>query len=373
MQRGLALIRDLDMYGKDIVLTYEGDDKYRTHVGGLASIFVKGILVIYVTYLFYVMFTKGDSSVSVSTLINDVTKDVEILKPAKDGFDFAFSYTGSGVDYLIDPTYFKFTIQQVEQIWNNGTGTSSTSRNKTDIPYAKCGNNFAHEDQDEVRSLGIDDYYWPTTDEYSVAGTYYAQNFNYIEIKISKCTSGAWKTNTEIEEAMKDARFTMAIENSVVDMQDYTQPIKGVINDANFWELVPGLRKKTDIYIRKSQAEIQDDYIQLGFPEDEEFYQVVQKVDSFESETPEAEILTLYFRYDKTSEIYARQIFSLAELLGQAGGFFGALLAIGSVMIFIFSERLFVASILRKIYQIDTWQETERCKDKNSTSIHPHK
>jgi hypothetical protein len=172
---------------------------------------------------------------------------------------------------------------------------------------------------------------------------------------------------------MKDARFTMAIENSVVDMQDYTQPIKGVINDANFWELVPGLRKKTDIYIRKSQAEIQDDYIQLGFPENEEFYQVVQKVDSFESETPEAEILTLYFRYDKTSEIYARQIFSLAELLGQAGGFFGALLAIGSVMIFIFSERLFVASILRKIYQIDTWQETERCKDKNSTSIHPHK
>ena len=159
MQRGLALIRDLDMYGKDIVLTYEGDDKYRTHVGGLASIFVKGILVIYVTYLFYVMFTKGDSSVSVSTLINDVTKDVEILKPAKDGFDFAFSYTGSGVDYLIDPTYFEFTIQQVEQVWTNGTGTSSTSRNRTDIPYAKCGNNFAHGDQDEVRILGIDEYY----------------------------------------------------------------------------------------------------------------------------------------------------------------------------------------------------------------------
>ena len=83
------------------------------------------------------MLTKRDTRVSVSSLVTDVTKDVEVLKPGKNRFDFAFSYLASGVDYLNDPTYFELSMQQVEQEWLNTTGASSTSRVKTDIPYAK--------------------------------------------------------------------------------------------------------------------------------------------------------------------------------------------------------------------------------------------
>jgi len=126
-----------------------------------------------------------------------------------------------------------------------------------------------------------------------------------------------------------------------------------------FWDLVPSLRKRTDIFIRKNEAEFEDKYFQLGFPQEHEFFQVVERTDSFEAESDDGDILSLYFRYDKTSDIYERQIFSFAELLGQAGGFYGALFAGGSLLIFIFSERLFVSSVLKKIYQIDTWQERE--------------
>ena len=159
MKRGLSFIKGFDMYGKDIVLTYEGDDKYRTHVGGFASIVVKGVIITYIIYLFYVMFTKRDTSVSVSSLVNDVSKDVEILKPGQKGFDFAFSYTASEVDYLNDPTYFEFSMRQVEQEWLNTTGASSINRNKTGIPYEKCGENFSHDDQDQVKRLGINEFY----------------------------------------------------------------------------------------------------------------------------------------------------------------------------------------------------------------------
>jgi len=372
MKRGLSFIKGFDMYGKDIVLTYEGDDKYRTHVGGFASIVVKGVIITYIIYLFYVMLTKRDTSVSVSSLVNDVSKDVEILKPGKNGFDFAFSYTARGVDYLNDPTYFEFSMQQVEQVWPNKIGASYPYRFQKDIPYAKWGDNFSHDDQDQVKRLGINEFYWPTTDEYSVAGTFFSQNFNYIEIKLLKCTTGTWKTNTQIEDVMKDARFSLAMEYSVVDMKNYTKAVQGVINDGYFWELVPGLRKKSDIYIRKSEAEFEDGYVQLGSPQNQEFYQVSESSDSFESESSDGDILTIYFRYDKTSDIYKRQTYSLAQLLGQAGGFYWALLAIGSILIFMFSERLFVGSILRKIYQIDTWQEAERWEKNYSPSVHPH-
>lgn len=161
---------------------------------------------------------------------------------------------------------------------------------------------------------------------------------------------------------MKDARVSMALENTIVDMKDYKEPIKYIIDDGLYWELVPGIRKKTDVYIRQNEAEFEDNYIQIGFPDEREFYQVAMNTHSFESESGGGDILSIYFRYDKNSDIYNRQIYSLGELMGEAGGFYGALLAIGSIFIFIFSERLFVSSVLKQIYQIDNWQESEMTK-----------
>ena len=36
-QKVISFIRGNDFYGKDIVLTYKGDDKYRTNIGGMIS------------------------------------------------------------------------------------------------------------------------------------------------------------------------------------------------------------------------------------------------------------------------------------------------------------------------------------------------
>ena len=164
---------------------------------------------------------------------------------------------------------------------------------------------------------------------------------------------------------MKEVRFSMSVVNTLVDLQDYKEAIKYIIDDGLFWELVPGIRKKTDVFIRENGAAFEDGYIQLGFPTEFSFYQVDSSVHNFEAEPSSGDILSIYFRYDKTTDIYERKIYSLGEVLGQAGGFYGALLGIGSVLIFIFSERLFVSSVLKKIYQIDTWQEREMLDKKN--------
>lgn len=148
-------------------------------------------------------------------------------------------------------------------------------------------------------------------------------------------------------------------------MNDYSQPIQYLIDDGLYWELVPGIRKKADIYIRQNLAEIEDSYIQLGFKTSKKFYQVQTTSERFESESSSGDVLSIYIRYDKTSDKYERQIYSLGELVGQAGGFYGALIGLGSIFIFIFSERLFASSVLKKIYQIDSWQETEMLSGKH--------
>ena len=156
----------------------------------------------------------------------------------------------------------------------------------------------------------------------------------------------------------------MAIVNTVIDLKDYNQPIQYMIDDGIYWELAPGFRKKTDIFLRKNEASFEDNFIQLGFPQEEEFYQIVETSSAFEAESGDGDVLSFYLRFDKTSDIYERKIYSAGEVIGQAGGFYGSLIGAGSLLLFIFSERLFTSSILRKIYQIDSWQEKEKLDKK---------
>ena len=161
----------------------------------------------------------------------------------------------------------------------------------------------------------------------------------------------------------------MAIVNTVIDMKNYKNPIQHMIDDGLFWELTPNMRKKTNVFIRKNEATFKDSFMQLGFPKKEEFYQVINTKDSFEAESSKGDVLAIYLRFDKTSDIYERKVYSLGKLIGQVGGFYGGLMGLGSLLLFIFTEKLFVSAILEKIYQIDTWQEYERL-DKNKKSKH---
>jgi hypothetical protein len=135
--RFLKFIRGFDMYGKDIVLTYKGDDKFRTHIGGVASIIVGVVILTYLAYLFQIMFTKADTKFSTSSLLNDVINDVDILQPAKETFDFAFDYSANGIDYLTEPSYFSFSLRQIKQKWVTVGNVATTDRERIDIPYSK--------------------------------------------------------------------------------------------------------------------------------------------------------------------------------------------------------------------------------------------
>ncbi|CAI2358867.1 unnamed protein product [Moneuplotes crassus] len=371
-QRLFNAVKAVDMYGKDIVLTYDGDDKYRTHIGGVASIIVFGIVFSYIIYLIQLMFSKGDTTFIKTSLLNDLYENVEIHTPAKNGgkgtgysaFDFAFKFTADGKDYLTDSTAFSLSMNFVEQKWVTENGVAKIERNYTNIEYEICGlEHFNYDDVQEIQRIGVDTYYCPKGD-YSVAGSFYSPQYNYVEMKLRKCVGATCMSSTDIENLVKDSRFSMAIVNTVVDLKNYQKPIQYMIDDGLFWELTPGIRKKTDVFIRKNEASFEDNYVQLGFPQEKEFYQVAESTDRFESESSQGDILSIYFRFDKTSDIYERKIYSLGELIGQAGGFYTLLSLVGSILLFIFSERLFVSSILAKIYQIDKWQEQERL-DKN--------
>ena len=129
--------------------------------------------------------------------------------------------------------------------------------------------------------------------------------------------------------------------------------------DKYFWDLAPGLRKKVDIFVRKNQGNFIDDFVQLGQEMDLSFYQVSSMRESIVVEESDLQIMSVFFRVDSNYNTYSRRVYSIGDLLGQTGGLYSAIFIFGAIFVGLFSERLFVSSILRKIYQIDKTRDDE--------------
>jgi len=50
-----------------------------------------------------------------------------------------------------------------------------------------------------------------------------------------------------------------AFVNTLFDFNDYDAPIQRFIDDSLFWELEPDRIKKANFFVKKSEAELEDD------------------------------------------------------------------------------------------------------------------
>ena len=82
-------------------------------------------------------------------------------------------------------------------------------------------------------------------------------------------------------------------------------------------------------------------------------------------EDDDLQIISVYLRFDSNYDDYSRRVYSFGDLLGQTGGLYSAIFIIGVVLVGIFQNRLFVSSVLNKIYQVDKSRNVESNADKN--------
>ena len=75
----------------------------------------------------------------------------------------------------------------------------------------------------------------------------------YIELKLYKCVNDdSCKEWEEVEEAFDGAKVQFNVANAYFDYQDYAEPIKYFLDDQLFWDVMPGIRKKVDVYVREA-------------------------------------------------------------------------------------------------------------------------
>lgn len=130
-------------------------------------------------------------------------------------------------------------------------------------------------------------------------------------------------------------------------------PVKYFIDDSLFFELEKDKIKKTNFFIKKSEAELQEDVVQLGQKDGLNFFQVdnIREYDDNYS-SDDGYHSAIYIRFDNSYDIYERTTYSLLDWLGDIGGLSEALFFLGALFVSKISEKMMIASILRKIFQL---------------------
>jgi hypothetical protein len=87
-------------------------------------------------------------------------KDPKLHEIGKNGISLGFKLLASdGTDLIDTNNYLTFSVRQVVQTYMDVGGVSTPNRNKYPLQLVKCGDNFKYDDQDEVKRLGIDNYW----------------------------------------------------------------------------------------------------------------------------------------------------------------------------------------------------------------------
>jgi hypothetical protein len=80
INRGCKVLKDIDIYGQTVKLTYKGDEEFKTYPGAAISLIVCLVLLAFATYRCYVLIGKVNPTINKKGLLRDL--DIEgPLKP----------------------------------------------------------------------------------------------------------------------------------------------------------------------------------------------------------------------------------------------------------------------------------------------------
>jgi hypothetical protein len=150
----LETLKQIDIYGQAINLSYRGEQKFKTVPGALTSIWVIVILIAYIVYKSYILFNRINPNVDKKGLIRNL--DIEDpFNPQDNGFDFSF-----GIKEPLDPSIGYYTVtENIQGYAPNSEGVWGPYKKKLDLEFAECGSDkslFNHPNVTEIKMYGID-------------------------------------------------------------------------------------------------------------------------------------------------------------------------------------------------------------------------
>ena len=147
--------------------------------------------------------------------------------------------------------------------------------------------------------------------------------------------------------------MSFGITDYFFDTDDYTSPLKVNIRNDIVFTPVSGLNKLIDVKIRSNIVTDQPSPYPFSDSQSYEFYSINEITNDIVL-SQNGQILQMRFSLDNQYLQMSRSVYSLADMVGQVGGFGGMLISIFSFVVGVISTKIYQQSIMSDIYQVNS-------------------
>ena len=67
-----------------------------------------------------------------------------------------------------------------------------------------------------------------------------------------------------------------------MDFNDYSTPIKSLFDDTNVFNIIPGYNKEIKIYLKLSEANLDDDYLKIKSATTQQFFEIQKTLENLQ-------------------------------------------------------------------------------------------
>ena len=122
-------IKGHDLYAKPITLFYKGNQELKSAYGGLISVLIKILIVVFACLLTRVIFTRGGTKKIANKIMYDLANDSTKHYIGKNNFKLAIGFHnfsgGTPKVSIFDETYFNVSVFVSHSKYENGTAVTT--------------------------------------------------------------------------------------------------------------------------------------------------------------------------------------------------------------------------------------------------------
>ncbi|CAI2361838.1 unnamed protein product [Moneuplotes crassus] len=353
-------LKAVDMFSKPISLTYKRQHSFGSLYGGIVTLGLTTFLLCYGIILSIQMFTRSATSKSKNSILKDHVTNSEYYSFDSSELSFAVHIIDrEAFESIADPTYFNVTVTQMIDKYDESTYKFINS-NKS-YPISICGDRYPKVNPliDSLSGAFKNVSYCPERSDFVVGGSPYQEDeTKAVEISVKKCANGTsiiCQPLSVINAKAKISSVFLVISTKYFDFEDYSEPVKRVLDERNYLSMAPGIVKTMGLFLRKNKVSLMDSILPFSNTEESTFFSLSTRYNDFEFEkdSSDTNLIRILLEQDPIVDSYERRVYTFLDFSGQLGGFFEILVILGGIIVNHFSSKLYNYSMFNKLYCVD--------------------
>ena len=359
-------ITDLDIFGVPVTLNFNGKDKFKTFWGGWTSLVLTILIVIIAILSLVTLLQKGNSELISRTNSNNLVYDNTMHYFRQKGFLISiYGISNFSSSILQDSSYLEISAKEYTYTRDSVGGTIPpviTSRTLTiDRWLDKWADIIGY---DFASTAGMNATYCIQEDDIKVGGNLLGTEYSYIEIDISQWQSGSCQSTTDIDNAAQLYKIGTAVSRYYFDSNDYENPLKVNLLTGDRWSLLPGYTRYVNLLLKKYTA---SDFTNLFYsinPSTYEYYTVDHSSQDLYVQEADKDYLRVILSVDSDYTEIERRVYTLFDWFGEIGGIIGLFTLLTGLLVGMFSENIYINTLLSNLYFVSSDKDTEKLSSK---------